>query len=645
MRRSSLPFGLALAAALCWSAAHPPRRAAAGADPLADQLVVRYTPGATTEDRTRALSVSRARVIGAIPQLGIETLAAPASAAAALARTPGVLWVEPNRRRRVLLEPNDPAYSELDANLPLDPEAATWYEWDARILQCEEGWEVWPGRFFNGGAKGSAAVRIAVIDSGTDYDHPDFRNGGDSSDAAQGGQLERALDRTITAGKVKAGARDVFGHGTHVMGIAAAGTNNGIGVSGNGYNATVLSIRVIDAAGSGTSADLAQAIVYAADQGCLLCNVSLGDYEYSQAEQDAVEYAWRKGMLVIAAAGNDGVDNKPNYPGALSHVLAVSATSRAEVLAMYSNFGDYIGLAAPGGDFDFETNWFLGVYSTMPTYEVTLNGPDYGVQMNYDYLQGTSMAAPQVTGLAALYAGMKGYTQETPSVCLKIWRALQRGCEDILGGSGNWSPYYGYGRINVLSTLSLDRDPNPRGATAGCVTGQVRYKGTRVANAVITAKPTGGGQEISASSRADGGYRIVNAPAGEYTLKATIFGESQTLKKVKVPAGCDTPGVVFNIGRRAGTPPDAPANLRGEALSRTRIRLHWKDRSEDETRFLIYRAKARGSFARVASVRANTTSYTSSKLTRNTLYRYRVRAQNQFGLSPNSNTVQLRTER
>ena len=524
-------------------------RAARGAVP--NQLVVKLAPHARPKSVEALHAGAGARVISEVPQLGIQTIKLPnASAAAAYRRSGLVLWAAPNHRRFPLVpDPDDPFFNQID-----NDRVGVEYEWDAHLIDSVPGWTKWPNRYFTAtGGKGADAVRIAVIDTGIDYAHPDFRNrGGAGSNITQGGQLARSLDRTIVNGIVTNDANDEHGHGTHVAGIAAAATNNTVGVSGVGYNAQVVSLRVTDAFGDATESDLAAAIVYAADNGVVICNISLGGYDYSQAEQDAVNYAWGKGMLVVAAAGNDQSSLFPNYPGALSRVLAVSATGRQDVLATYSNFGSWVGIAAPGGDLDTEPEFgfpvILGIFSTTPTYTVFLNGPDYGVLQNYDYLMGTSMASPQVTGLAALYAGKNGITQTTANGPRQIWQAIQRGAE----GEGGWSQYYGYGRINIFDTLNLDTIPNPRGDTAGCFTGQVRYKDTAVQNAVVRAVPVGSGTTFSATSRADGTYRIANAQAGTYNLTATFFGDTQTLSGVVITGGCDMPAQDFNIG---GAPP------------------------------------------------------------------------------------------
>ena len=513
-----------------------------------NQIVVKYNKSLRQPQVAKLGSKQPIRVISAIPQLDVQVLEVPDvdAAMAELKRDPNVAWVAPRLFRYPLIaDPNDPAYNDIDRLLPSDPDTATWYKWDSHMINCVFGWSLWPDRYYSSSVpKGDDAVILAVIDTGIDYNHPDFINaGGTGTSVDQGGQLLRSLDASIFNGVVTAEAPDGYGHGTHVAGIAAAATNNAIGTVGTGYNANILSLRVVDAAGYGTDSDIAQAIVYAVDKGALILNLSLGSYEYSQVEQDAVNYAWRKNVLVIAAAGNDGSD-KLNYPSAMSKVLSVAATSRTSA-ATYSNYGPFVGIAAPGGDFDFEISWLLGVYSTMPTYYVTLNDPlTYGAAQNYDYLMGTSMAAPHVAGLAAIYAGMQGITRSTPGGNLIIWQAIQQAAD----GTGGWDPYFGYGLIDVFRTTYHDYDPNPRGDTVGCITGQVRYRGTPVQNANIVAKPVGGTGSFSASSRSDGGYRIMNLPAGTYTVSATHFGETTKLFNVVVSPGCDIPGQDFNIG-------------------------------------------------------------------------------------------------
>ncbi len=532
------------------------------------QIVVKYR-GPRSMAKAGPLQARVAgRVIQQIPQLDVQVLSVPSyeAAAAELRKDPNVLWVAPRLYRYPLvLNPNDPAYNNYDHEITSDPDVYTWYKWDSHMMSCDYGWAVWPGRFYSAAnPKGADAVTVAVIDTGIDETHPDFINvGGTGTSVAMGGQLLLDQNASIFSGITTPGAHDDYGHGTHVAGIIAAATNNGIGTVGTGYNANILSVKVVDVAGNGSDSDIAQGIVYAVDHGALIINLSLGSYDYSQVEQDAVNYAWRKNVFVVAAAGNDGSD-KLNYPAAMTKVMAVTATGRTST-ATYANYGTYVGMCAPGGDFDMDIMWLLGVWSTTPTYYVSLNDPlVYGAAQNYDYLMGTSMAAPHVAGAAAIRAGQKGYTRSTPQANLKIWQALQRSAD----GPGGWNPYLGFGFSNLEGVVYEDIDPNWRGDTVGCITGQARYRGTPVQNANVVAHPVGGGSNFSGSSRSDGGYRIANLPAGTYTVSATLFGETEVLSDVVVTAGCDIPGVDFNIGAFPGAVAvDNVIGARGSAVA------------------------------------------------------------------------------
>jgi hypothetical protein len=527
-----------------------------------DEVLVRLKPGANAAALGGLEHALGARLVQAIPHIGVRRLrlaptATVSEAVRAYRSRPEVLYAEPNFRRRVLLPaPNDPSYNQIDTTNPTDPSFATWYQWAPHLMYALEGWGIYPATYYTSSTKPASAPKLAVIDTGIDYTHPDFANAGSSStDAASGGQIAMADSHNFLPGDAD-DPLDEYGHGTHVAGIAAAAGNNGAsyygyGIIGVGYNAQIMALKVLDASGNGSANDVALAIVWAADHGAIVMNLSIGDYNYSQVEQDAIDYAWSKGCLIVAAAGNDGA-SVPNYPGACDKVLCVSATSINDELALYSNFGDFVGIAAPGGDFDFNAMWFMDIWSTLPTYSCTLS--DYGYRLGYDYLEGTSMATPQVAGLAVLYAGYRNITQASTNPAnppwssangnVRIWRAIQRAAEGI--GStpaGGWGPNYGYGRINVHLTL-LESDA--RGAALGCIVGQVRYAGTPVANAVVRAQS--GSYSAQATSRSDGMYRLTNLPPANYTVTATVFSQSQTLNNVPVIAGADTPAVSFTVG-------------------------------------------------------------------------------------------------
>jgi subtilisin family serine protease len=221
-------------------------------------------------------------------------------------------------------------------------------------------------------------VVIAIVDSGVDLQHPDLKS-----------RLVPGHDFVTSGGN----AEDKNGHGTHVAGIAAAATENGVGISGGAPDAKIMPVRVLDQNGQGSTSNINAGIEWAADHGAKVINLSLGESGLAGrllrggSLNSAIAHAVRKGAVVVAAAGNDGGANKPYR--ATTPVLIVGAVDSNGQPAKFSNFGAEDAVTAPG----------VQVFSTLPTYSTEqsdMHGKGYG------YLDGTSMAAPFVSAVAAL---------------------------------------------------------------------------------------------------------------------------------------------------------------------------------------------------------------------------------------------------
>jgi hypothetical protein len=325
--------------------------------------------------------------------------------------------------------------------LPNDPYYGS--QWALEKVGAPQAWARSRGR----------GVLVAVLDTGVDLDHPDLAS-----------KVRDDIDWDFVDGDGV--AEDAHGHGTHVAGIVAAATDNSVGVAGMGWEATILPIRVVGPAGADSLA-LAQAISYTVAHGADVINLSLGSQTVCpQVVQDAVDYAHSHGVVLIAAAGNDGTD-APSFPANCYYVLGVAATGPDDARAGFSNYGTHVTVAAPGSN----------IYST------ALDG-------GYEYRNGTSMATPYVAGLAALVrARYPDYT------ATEVVSAILDNAVDL--GAAGWDPYYGCGRIDAARTLSVGAHSS---AFPVCLQGGVGQwdEGTGDAGAVVSDAPFVPGEVIVA---------------------------------------------------------------------------------------------------------------------------------------------------
>ncbi|WP_342478719.1 S8 family peptidase [Paenibacillus sp. FSL H7-0350] len=272
------------------------------------------------------------------------------------------------------------------------------YQWNLPAIETPQGWNL---------SKGSKEIVIAVVDTGVQANHPDLK-----------GQLLKGYN-AITSGSTP---DDDVGHGTHVAGIIGALTNNEEGVAGISWYNKILPVKALDNSGAGTTYSVAEGIIWAADQGAKVINLSLGNYADSQFLHDAIKYAYDRDVVIVSASGNDNTE-RPGYPAAYEEVIAVAATNAAGERASFSNYGDYIDVAAPGES----------IASTYPDNQ-------------YAALSGTSMASPHVAALAGLVRSLN------PALTNKEVTALLTSNAIDLGTAGH-DKYYGWGQVDIYRTL------------------------------------------------------------------------------------------------------------------------------------------------------------------------------------------------
>ena len=361
-----------------------PLAGVAACDAVPGRYLVRFA--AETPQRGRAAAAARAhgrsvRSLAIVP--GLELVASslpPAEAMAALRTQPDVESVEPDCIVKLDQAPNDPGFGQQWALANTGQTGGS----AGADIDALGAWSV---------RADASGVTVGIIDTGMQLNHPDLSaNVWTNTDEVAGNGLDDDsngyVDDVHGWDFVNNDAlpADDNGHGTHVAGTIGARGNNGIGVTGVAWTVRLMPLKAFDANGSGSISAIIAALGYAVENGARVSNHSYGSGDFVRAEYDAFVAATAAGHIAFAAAGNDGVnsDEAPHYPAAfrIANVVSVAATTDTDEIAGFSNFGiRTVQVAAPG----------TSILSTLP-------GSGYG------YLDGTSMATPHVTGVAALVA-------------------------------------------------------------------------------------------------------------------------------------------------------------------------------------------------------------------------------------------------
>jgi thermitase len=436
----------------------------------------------------KTLAGAGARIKAEISAIGVKILAIREEnfekISEALAKSGHFEFVEPDYLARSEMTPDDPQYA---------------FQWHLPKIMAPQAWSV---------STGSWGVPIAVIDSGVDSTHPDL--------------VSKVLPGWSFLGN-NADTSDVLGHGTVTAGTAAAATNNSTGVAGVAWSNPIVPLVVLSSSNWATYSDIASAITYAADHGVRIASISISGTSPSSTLQKAVNYAWNKGTVVFAAAGNAN-SSSPMYPAACDKVVAVSSTSASDSRSGFSNYGNWISLAAPGE---------------------SILTPSRGG--GYSYHSGTSLSTPIAAAVAALVLSVN------PSLAKSGLVNLMEQNTDDLGDPG-FDPYFGWGRVNAFNAVSaaMGGQPDitkptvtmttpPPGAS---VSGIIQVQGTAIDNVGVTKIELYAGNQFvssAASSPFSLPYNTTGVANGPLTLTVKAYDAANNIGSASASVTVNNP--------------------------------------------------------------------------------------------------------
>jgi thermitase len=376
-----------------------------GREALADQIIVSYKKGVSDAEKeaVHGKAAGNGRLNGKAKvknKLGndaevvdIAGVADVEAAVASYAKEDVVEAAEPDYIARTMLTPNDPSFGQ---------------QYGMTRIQAPSAWNV---------TTGSSSVKVAVLDCGI-YESGSSQQNGYPGHPDINGKVVNRRDFTGSS----TGSDDFCDHGTHVAGIAAAKTNNSVGVAGVGFNVSLMNGKVLNDSGSGATSWITNGIYWATDNGAKVINMSLGGPgSCTSAYQNAINYAYQRNVVVVVAAGNAGTTALQS-PASCSNVIAVASTTSTDAKSSFSTYGTWVEVAAPGSN----------ILST-----------DY----NGRYVQknGTSMAAPHVAGLAGLVWSTGRF-----STAQQVINQIQSTSDRISGTGSFWI----HGRVNAFRAVS-----------------------------------------------------------------------------------------------------------------------------------------------------------------------------------------------